>query len=827
MSRFLIETLQTSEPTTVCYFFFKDDNDEQKSATFALCALLHQLFLRRPLLIEHAKREFTSIGQTLVREFYALWEVFTATITSPACQNVFIIIDGLDECDSSTRRKFMEVLIRFYTKLDQQSTVNNCIKTIITSRPYRSIEQHFHNSPTIRIKTEDDISTIENDIQLVVKAKINELKSFWKLPDILQATLEDRLIQGADRTFLWVSLILNLLAETTDSSERDLIAIINSLPSDLNAVYEQILKGSANPSKAKKILQIIVAATTPLTLDEMQIALAIAPDHKSTEDLMSNLLHEVEIATKDICGLFVRIINSRIYLVHQTARYFLLSDTSVSKPTKNAWKSSICLVEANLVLAYTCASYLSSLSFEDRPLLTSHPDADGPSPCKQEIDNLASKHLFLSYSARNWNTHFKKAKDKVDETLLNMVLTICDTRSNLFDIWFGLYWIYDIKNPWAYFKYPEGLTTLMVGSFFGDKLVVDRLMSKEVDINERDKDDGSALTWAGRGSHLEVTRLLLEAGADVDASDKAGGTALRRATLRSDEPMMRQLLDSGASIETAFESQTPLLCAIYMYKFKAKGPMHMLIEYGANINVKGEKGKTPLIMAIEFRLNSLVERLLEEGADLDVKTERGQTALIKAIKSEDESLVTLLLEKGANTEVRDNYGRTALYFAVLAGNEALVRVLLDNGANVNVRNKRGWTVLHVAACDWNISMIQLLLNYGAAMNMRANDGKTAFHFAAWLEHNKATTGQEEQVTKLLLENGAIVKAQTRDGKTALSMAASRGHKIMADLLVKSGADAKISQKGRKASESRALNAEADDARKSLGTGSWVRRGIAT
>jgi hypothetical protein len=46
---------------TVCYFFFKDQF--QNTTKQALCALLHQLFAKKPSLIEYAMPEYKKDGQ--------------------------------------------------------------------------------------------------------------------------------------------------------------------------------------------------------------------------------------------------------------------------------------------------------------------------------------------------------------------------------------------------------------------------------------------------------------------------------------------------------------------------------------------------------------------------------------------------------------------------------------------------------------------------------------------------------------------------------------------------------------------------------------------
>ena len=51
---FVDEVFNTSLPTiSVCYFFFKDNNEQNSLAT-ALCAILHQLFGVQPQLLRHA-----------------------------------------------------------------------------------------------------------------------------------------------------------------------------------------------------------------------------------------------------------------------------------------------------------------------------------------------------------------------------------------------------------------------------------------------------------------------------------------------------------------------------------------------------------------------------------------------------------------------------------------------------------------------------------------------------------------------------------------------------------------------------------------------------
>lgn len=54
LSRYLIDEVLLHDDRTICYFFFKDDFEDQKGALRAVCTLLHQLFVARRELVTDA-----------------------------------------------------------------------------------------------------------------------------------------------------------------------------------------------------------------------------------------------------------------------------------------------------------------------------------------------------------------------------------------------------------------------------------------------------------------------------------------------------------------------------------------------------------------------------------------------------------------------------------------------------------------------------------------------------------------------------------------------------------------------------------------------------
>src|SRR5207237_7374651 len=67
-----------------------------------------------------------------------------------------------------------------------------------------------------------------------------------------------------------------------------------------------------------------------------------------------------EKTIKNYCRLFVRIIDSKIYLVHQTAREFLIMG---SEAGQGNWQYRLCPLDSNFIIADICISYLSREEF--------------------------------------------------------------------------------------------------------------------------------------------------------------------------------------------------------------------------------------------------------------------------------------------------------------------------------------------------------------------------------------------------------------------------------------------------------------------------------
>lgn len=90
------EELDSVGDHTVCYFFFKNNEDQNDLAT-ALYTILHQLFGRLPHLLHHAATAFQQNNNKLQKEVDEVWRIFLATTTDESAGAMICLFDALDE----------------------------------------------------------------------------------------------------------------------------------------------------------------------------------------------------------------------------------------------------------------------------------------------------------------------------------------------------------------------------------------------------------------------------------------------------------------------------------------------------------------------------------------------------------------------------------------------------------------------------------------------------------------------------------------------------------------------------------------------------------
>ncbi|WP_241489342.1 ankyrin repeat domain-containing protein [Leucobacter celer] len=163
---------------------------------------------------------------------------------------------------------------------------------------------------------------------------------------------------------------------------------------------------------------------------------------------------------------------------------------------------------------------------------------------------------------------------------------------------------------------------------------------------------------------------------------------------------------------------------------------------------------------------------LDAGADLERRGELGRTPLVAATKEERVEIAVLLLERGADPNAQDDLEDSAFLYAGAEGLDEILRATLERGADVASTNRYGGTALIPASEHGHVSTVEILIAAGVPLDHVNNLGWTALHEAIVLG-----TGSEDHVSvvRALLEAGADPTLPDGNGVAPRDLAVARGH----------------------------------------------------
>lgn len=249
-----------------------------------------------------------------------------------------------------------------------------------------------------------------------------------------------------------------------------------------------------------------------------------------------------------------------------------------------------------------------------------------------------------------------------------------------------------------------------------------------------------------------------------------------------DIPAMKRYIAEGADVN-APDDDLNLSPLVWSASHGQTEAARLLIENGADVNMKDGKRSTPLHSAAVFGRAGVAKLLLENGADFQARNDDGATPAdslhldwrtttfiggLVGVEVGQEEIATM---KTGRNEIAKLFGvkefdskgissSQDLSGSVFTGDLTAVKQALADGADPNAQDPQsGSTLLATAALMGHTKVVALLLEHGADINGRSRDDGTALHAAAFL-------GRIETV-KFLLEKGADANLQSNIGGTAM------------------------------------------------------------
>ena len=181
-----------------------------------------------------------------------------------------------------------------------------------------------------------------------------------------------------------------------------------------------------------------------------------------------------------------------------------------------------------------------------------------------------------------------------------------------------------------------------------------------------------AFVQAAAAGNLEGVEAMIEDGAWVDARDLTSTTALTAAASQGHVEIVRVLLQAGADVDVVGLRDTALAAAADSGHVDV---VRTLLNAGATLDRLLPGNDTALIRAARNGNEEIVAMLLAAGADADAQGMFGSTALMHAAERGRVKIVQLLVAAGADRDLRNFAGSNALGLAAAADRNAIVEML--------------------------------------------------------------------------------------------------------------------------------------------------------
>jgi ankyrin repeat protein len=278
------------------------------------------------------------------------------------------------------------------------------------------------------------------------------------------------------------------------------------------------------------------------------------------------------------------------------------------------------------------------------------------------------------------------------------------------------------------------------------------------------------------GDRQTFEKTLRENSEVAKRKGPGGSTPLMYAALYGDARSVRLLLENGADPNVKNDVGATAL----MWAVEDLEKTRLLIEHGADPNSHSDDGSTPLIIAANwFGSSPILKLLIDHGADPSAQSPLRVSALDQAAQVGDDAAIRLLLERGVD---KKKAGPQPLAFAIWAGCAKCVEMLIDSADRNTLSGLLGTLMPPELSDGHNVQAARMLLDRGAD----ANGFQNPLGLAPLMRASSSDIVPVEMV-QALIEHGADVNAKGNNGETALSMARLRGQTAVVELLKKAGA----------------------------------------
>lgn len=721
-------TISGSRPF-VLYFFCSYQHADAQSLKCLISCLIYQLLSQKPDLAKASKKLKADTGSWIkpdVNSLFDLRRIWFDLVDEFRRQFVrfthdsplFIIVDALDELERIEWVNFFTIFNEHYRMKN-----NPWLRILITSRTEFEIEENMRGSLHVDLGATNQNAS---DVAAYITGTVSDFGHLNNFGDENILGIVSEITKKAEGMFLWATLAWSLFTDGVGMWTRTLVQQklegLRQVPPGIESLYHRVLAlvDKRVAGDLLTALKWIVAATIPLTVDQISVALALRARVRHKRELA--IPFNIGTFFKKECPHLIKIDGSgTIKLVHLSFKSFLLEIENVKHgPDLVPNSFHFDLKSVNYDVGLDCLSYITLEDFKSLSLFE------------------AQEHTFFSYCHKSWIHHLESIQDGFYQVsvyffkLLNLEtkrLRWYDTSKMIFELWDrGLGELFEPATRLG--------MNLNVFDDNGDHFIHH--------VYENSKDT------TGKDATI---RWLVDLGVDLNGRTHLGQSILHKCLITWHDALSGSLstpdIASGGAPRELLEMingnpRKPLEAAVD----SARDACKRLLAYPSiDLNVIDKYWFSPLSYTIYWGMKDAMDMLI---ACPYFQTGKGQSALHVAVKEGSFAAVKQLLARGIEVDGLTSQGETVLHLAAAKGHYRIIQLLVAkaNPDLLNAKDRRidpknpyakplcstgsnGWTPLHLAVTSGNDDLVLWLINHPwINLNLKDKHGRQAIAFAA-------------------------------------------------------------------------------------------------
>ncbi|KAF5590988.1 zinc finger C2H2-type integrase DNA-binding protein [Fusarium pseudocircinatum] len=371
----IVEEVQNLSPRPrVLFFYCKQSVPEHNTFIAIARSFILQLLNQDKSLLLYLHRKHCDSNEAVLSSIPLAQEILNFLLSS--CQNAYIIIDGLDECEREERK----VITQWFRQVVESLPKNapDRLRCLLVSQDDRIGVKDLQGVAKITIEPKDNYQ----DVLVYSRVQAEELRRKFEFSEEESSRIAVDVAGSVKGIFLLARLIwINLIAQITLAEVEEQM---KEFPPEINEAYERIMDRIIHKAPqqtgtgALQLLGWLVCAKRPLKWHEIQSLKSINLD----QQLVDFARHKFSVSGKDLCGSLVELReDGTLELIHVSAKMFLIDNPRY-----------IDLVAKELELACICIDYLNL------PAFTCQPTAERV---------LNGDYGFMDYAVLNWIRHLE------------------------------------------------------------------------------------------------------------------------------------------------------------------------------------------------------------------------------------------------------------------------------------------------------------------------------------------------------------------------------------------------------------------------------------